>query len=174
MARRGVESGRGEGEGTIDGLTGAPLTAGAPAPSFTLPSQFGEQIALRDAERSSLLVFYPFAFSGICTSELTAVQADLDNFDNDTLRVLAISCDPMYTLRAWSQDRQFEFPLLSDFWPHGAASRAYGVFDERSGMAVRGTFLVDPSGTVRWTSVNGPGRARDFAAIRDAVRSVGT
>ncbi len=142
------------------------------APTFVLSSQFGEDVALHDAARASLLVFYPFAFSGICTSELTAVQADLDSFDNETLRVLAISCDPMYTLRAWSQAQGFEFPLLSDFWPHGAASRAFGVFDERAGMALRGTFLIDRIGRVRWTLVNQPGEARDFGAIRDAVGSV--
>ncbi len=145
------------------------MRVGDRAPDPVLRDQFGQETPLCDDARATLLVFYPFAFSGLCTSELTAIQDDLDAFDNDHRRVLAISCDPMFTLRAWAEAQGFDFPLLSDFWPHGAVSRAYGVFDDESGMAVRGTFLIDRAGVVRWTLVNGPGEGRDLAAIADAV-----
>ncbi len=145
------------------------MQVGDAAPDSALPDQFGQETRLCDAARATLLVFYPFAFSGICTSEMTAIQDDLDAFDNDALRVLAISCDPMFTLRAWAETQGFDFPLLSDFWPHGAVSRAFGVFDDASGMAVRGTFLIDRAGVVRWTLVKGPGESRDLGAIAGAV-----
>ncbi|MBY8853954.1 redoxin domain-containing protein, partial [Saccharothrix sp. MB29] len=63
--------------------------------------------------------------------------------------------DTPFSLKAWSAEQGYGFPLLSDFWPHGEVARAYGVFDEKSGMAVRGTFLVDVAGVVRYAEVNG-------------------
>ncbi|GMA84751.1 hypothetical protein GCM10025868_00010 [Angustibacter aerolatus] len=69
-----------------------------------------------------LLVFFPFAFSGICTTEACAFRDDLSTYQNDDVQVLAISCDPVTALRAWSEAQGYEFPLLSDFWPHGAVS----------------------------------------------------
>ncbi|WP_186526098.1 peroxiredoxin [Leekyejoonella antrihumi] len=147
------------------------VRVGDAAPDLVLKDQFGQDTSLRETSgaRAALLVFYPFAFSRICTEELTQINEHLDAFQNDSVQVLCVSCDPMFTLRAWSQAQGFGFPLLSDFWPHGRVSRAYGVFDDRSGMAARGTFLVDRAGAVRWRLVNGPGEARDFAVIRDEV-----
>jgi len=137
------------------------------APGLDLRDQFGQDTSLVETlrERAALLVFYPFAFSGICTGELTVIRDRLEDFQNDLVQVLCISCDPMYALRAWADAEDFTFPLLSDFWPHGQVSRAYGVFDERSGMALRGTFLVGRDGRLLWSQVNGPGEARDMAAL---------
>jgi len=116
-----------------------------------------------------LLVFYPYAFSRVCGSELTAIRKDLDDFQNDRVQVLAVSCDSLYSLRAYADAEDFGFPLLADHWPHGAAARAYGVFDEGRGCAVRGTFLIDPSGVVRWSVVNGLAEARDPDDYRAAI-----
>jgi mycoredoxin-dependent peroxiredoxin len=85
--------------------------------------------------------------------------------------VIGISCDPMHSLRAYAEAERYEFPLLSDFWPHGAVAQAYGVFNER-GMANRGTFLIDATGALRWSVVNGPGEARPLAAYREAVAAL--
>ncbi len=143
------------------------------APDFTLADEHGQQVSLADfrGHKGVLLVFYPFAFSGICTGELGAIQDDLGRYQNDRVQVLAISCDPMFTLRAWAEREEFEFPLLSDFWPHGAVARDYGVFQEERGFATRGTFLVDRDGTVRWTLVHEPGEARDFRAAHQPLAS---
>ena len=144
------------------------------APEFTLRDQHGADVSLssfRD-EQSVLVVFYPFAFSGICTGELREIRDDLGAFQNDAVQVVAVSCDPVYALRAWAEDQGFAFPLLSDFWPHGAAASAYGVFDAERGMAVRGSFLVDTEGVVRWSVVNGPGQARDLTAYREALSAL--
>ena len=148
------------------------LTVGATAPDFTLKNQHGEDVSLaqRVAEKPVLLVFYPFAWSGVCTGELCGIRDDLSGFTgNGAADVLAISCDPMFTLRAWADSEGYEFDLLSDFWPHGKVGRDYGIFNADAGMAIRGTFLVDRTGTVRWTQVNGPGEARDFAGYREAL-----
>ncbi|RNI20510.1 peroxiredoxin [Flexivirga caeni] len=153
-------------------MTDAPAEVGAPAPAFALKNQHGEDVSLieRVADRPVLLVFYPFAWSGICTGELCAIRDDLSGYTGDgAVDVLAISCDPMFTLRAWADAQHYDFELLSDFWPHGQVARDYGVFNADAGMAVRGTFLIDTTGTVRWSQVNAPGEARDFAGYREAL-----
>jgi mycoredoxin-dependent peroxiredoxin len=116
-----------------------------------------------------VLLFYPFAFSGICTGELGEIRDDLTSFQNDAVQVLAVSCDPVHTLRAFAEAEGFQFPLLSDFWPHGATAQAYGVFNDRLGCALRGSFLVDQDGIVRWSVVNGMGQARDLAGYHAAL-----
>lgn len=148
------------------------LSVGDSAPDFTLQNQHGESVSLseRVAGKPVLLVFYPFAWSGICTGELCGIRDDIGGFTGDgSADVLAISCDPMFTLRAWAEAERYDFDLLSDFWPHGAAASAYGVFNDDAGMAIRGTFLVDTARTIRWLQVNGPGEARDFAGYREAL-----
>lgn len=149
----------------------APLTVGERAPDFVLRDQNGQDVALADyaGTKHVLLVFYPFAFSGICAGELSEIRDDLGRFESDEVQVLCLSCDPVYSQRAWADAQGYFFPLLSDFWPHGAVSTAYGVFDKEHGMAVRGTFLIDPDGVVRWALVNEPGERRDFAGYHQAL-----
>jgi peroxiredoxin (alkyl hydroperoxide reductase subunit C) len=150
------------------------LSVGAPAPDFTLKDQNGADVSLSSfrGEKNVVVVFYPFAFSGICTGELCEIRDDLGAFVSDDVQVLAVSCDPMFSLRAFADKEGYFFPLLSDYWPHGEVSRAYGVFNERNGAPIRGTFLVDREGVVRWTLVNGPGDRRDFGGYREAVAAL--
>ncbi|MFP5335765.1 MAG: peroxiredoxin [Actinomycetes bacterium] len=149
-------------------------TIGEQAPEIALRDQHGQTVRLSDFRGigSVLLVFYPFAFSGICTSELGEIRDDLASFEADGVQVVGVSCDPVAALRAWAEREGYDFPLLSDFWPHGEVSRAYGVFDAAHGMAVRGSFLVDTEGLLRWSVVNGPGRPRDLHAYREAVAAL--
>jgi len=152
-----------------------PVEVGQPAPDFTLRNQNGEDVVLssfRD-RKNVLLVFYPFAFSGICTTELCEVRDDLPRYQNDDLQVLGVSVDARHALKAWAKQEGYDFPLLSDFWPHGAVARSYGTFNEVAGMANRGTFLVDRSGVVRFAEVNGPGQRRDQGAWRRAIDELG-
>jgi peroxiredoxin len=157
------------------GTTGSeeprPPQAGDLAPDFELRSQHGEPTRLSDfrGQKSVIVLFYPFAFSGICTGELCEIRDDLTSFQNDAVQVLAVSCDSMQTLRAFAGAQAYEFPLLSDFWPHGAVARAYGIFNEKVGVATRASFLVDPDGVVRWSVVNGLGQARDLAGYHEAL-----
>ena len=147
---------------------------GTEARDFTLKEQNNQEVTLSSfrGERSVLLVFYPFAYSSLCTGELCAVRDDLGYFQNDDVQILAISVDHPFALKSWAENQGFDFPLLSDFWPHGAVARAYGVFNDARGMAVRGTFLVDTSGIVRFAEVNGPGEPRDQSGWRKAVAAL--
>jgi peroxiredoxin len=147
---------------------------GDPAPDFTLKGQYGADVALSSfrGERSVLVVFYPFAFSPVCTGELAAVRDDLATFQNDGVQVLAVSCDHPFALRAWDDAQGFGFPLLADFWPHGRVAEAYGVFNPAAGFALRGTFLVDRAGVVRFAEVNQAGEARDQDGWRRAVAAL--
>ena len=147
---------------------------GSEAPDFTVRDQNNEEVTLSSfrGDRAVLLVFYPFAYSGLCTGELCAVRDDLSDFQNDDVQILAISVDHPYALKAWSEAQGFDFPLLSDFWPHGAVAQAYGVFNDARGMAVRGTFLVDTAGIVRFAEVNSPGEPRDQSGWRKALAAL--
>lgn len=151
-----------------------PVEIGQPAPEFTLPSQYGEQVSLADfrGAKNVLVMFYPFAFTGTCTGELCTIRDRYTDFVNDDTVVLSISCDSTHTLKAFASQEGLTHPLLSDFWPHGEVSRAYGVFLEEKGFATRGSFVIDREGTVRWAVVNGPGEARsadDYAAALAAL-----
>jgi mycoredoxin-dependent peroxiredoxin len=151
-----------------------PLEVGSKAPEFTLKDQNNQQVSLSSlrAKRSALLVFYPFAFSGICTGELCQLRDDLDAFVNDAVNTVAISTDPVFTLKAWAEHERFTFPLLSDFWPHGQVAKAYGVFNEMAGMPNRGTFLVDTGGVIRFAEMNQPGQARNQTAWKEALAAL--
>lgn len=152
-----------------DAMSG--LEVGQHAPHFTLRDQNGAEVALSDhlGKRNVLLVFYPWAFSGICTGELTEIRDDLGRFVTEDVQVLTISCDAMFSLRAYADRDGYFFPLLSDFWPHGEVARAYGVFDEKAGVARRGTFLIDREGVIRWSLVTGIGERRDFSGYHAAM-----
>jgi peroxiredoxin len=140
------------------------IDAGTKAPEFELKNQHGETVRLSDfrGEKNVVLLFYPFAFTGVCTGELCALRDQLPKFVNDDVQLLAVSNDSPFSLRVFADKEGFEYPLLSDFWPHGETSRAYGVFDEGKGCAVRGTFIIDKEGVVRWTVVNAIPDARDL------------
>ncbi|MFE4366873.1 peroxiredoxin [Streptomyces sp. NPDC056835] len=147
------------------------IEVGAPAPDFELKDNHGRTVRLSDFRRSEdgadggknvVLLFYPFAFTGVCTGELCALRDELPSFVNEDTQLLAVSNDSIHTLRVFGEQEGLEYPLLSDFWPHGEVSRAYGVFDEEKGCAVRGTFIIDKDGVVRWTVVNGLPDARDL------------
>jgi len=150
------------------------LTIGQEAPNFTLTNQFGESVELASfrGKKNVVIVFYPFAFSGICTGELCSLRDDLGAYQNEGTELLAISCDPMYSLKAFGDAEGYKFNLLADFWPHGAVSKAYGVFNEDRGFSIRGTFVVDKAGVLRWQVVNGPGDARNAADYKAALAAL--
>ncbi|QGK69339.1 redoxin domain-containing protein [Allosaccharopolyspora coralli] len=150
------------------------VEVGAQAPDFTLPDMNKEQVSLSGlrAEKNVLLVFYPFAFSGVCQGELCQVRDELAEFQNDKVQVVGVSVDTPFALKAWAEQQGYTFPLLSDFWPHGEVAKAYGVFNEKAGMALRGTFLIDSAGEVVFSEVNQPGEARDQEAWKKAIAAL--
>ena len=149
------------------------LSVGDVAPEFSLPDQDKQVVSLGDLRGAPvLLVFYPFAFSGICTGELCQLRDELADYTDAGVKVFAISTDPVFSLKAFREKEGFDFPLLSDFWPHGATAQAYGVFNDKAGMALRGTFLVDGEGNVVFSEVNQPGDAREQSGWKDAVAAL--
>jgi peroxiredoxin (alkyl hydroperoxide reductase subunit C) len=148
-----------------------PIEVGAEAPDFLLKDQNNQDVRLSDfrGSKNVLLVFYPLAFTGTCQGELCAVRDNLNDFVNDKVQVLTVSVDSVFAHKVWADREGYEFPLLADFWPHGAVAQAYGVFNDERGFANRGTFLIDRDGVVRFAEMNMPGEARDQDAWRKAM-----
>jgi peroxiredoxin len=147
------------------------VEVGSEAPDFTLNDYNKQPVQLSSfrGDKPVLVVFYPFAFSGICTGELCQLRDEFADYDNKGVQILGVSVDTPFSLKAWAEKEGYQFPLLSDFWPHGEVARAYGVFNEQAGLAVRGTFLIDTAGVVRFAEVNAPGEARDQQGWKKAV-----
>ena len=140
------------------------LEIGGLAPDFTLRDQFGQDVTLSSfrGTKAVALFFYPYAFSGVCTGEMAGIRARLDEFLTFDTEILAISCDPIYALRVFADADRLNFPLLSDFWPHGAVASAYDVFDEAKGCARRSSYVIDKAGIVRWSVHNALPEGRDL------------
>ena len=150
------------------------LEIGKPAPTFELKDQHGATVSLESfrGEKNVVLLFYPFSFTGICTGELCAIRDDLSAFQSDDVQVLAISCDSMHTQRIFAETEGYKFPVLSDFWPHGAVAQAYDIFVEERGCALRGTFIIDKQGILRWQIVNNIGDARHITDYKAALAAL--
>jgi mycoredoxin-dependent peroxiredoxin len=140
------------------------LALGGPAPDFTLRDQFGQDVTLSSyaGTKAVLLLFYPAAFSGVCTGEMAGVRDRLDEFLTFDTEVLAVSTDPVYALRVFADSDGLNFPLLSDFWPHGAVSQSYDVFDEARGTARRSSYVIGRDGRVSWSVHNANPDGRDL------------
>ena len=148
-----------------------PIEVGSEAPDFVLKDQNNQEVRLADfrGRKNVLLVFYPLAFTGVCQGELCQVRDNIGDFVSDTVQVLSVSVDSPYAHKVWADREGYDFPLLADFWPHGAVAQAYGVFNDVAGIANRGTFLIDKQGVVRFAEMNSPGQARDQDAWRKAL-----
>ena len=151
------------------------VEVGAAAPDFELRDQHGTPVRLSSfrGQRHVVLVFYPLAFSPVCSNELYALRDEFPEVTRDDVALLTVSVDSTYTHRAWSDAEHFQFELLSDFWPHGEVAKQYGVFDPERGIATRGTFVIDKDGVVRWKVVNPIPQARDLAEYSKALAALG-
>jgi len=150
------------------------VAVGQRAPDFTLPSQHGEPVTLSSfrGSKNVVLIFFPWAFSGICTGELCEVRDRIASFDNDETVTLAVSCDPKFALRIFAERDGYAFPLLSDHWPHGAVTQSFGVFNAELGVGYRGTFIIDKQGVVRYSVVHGIGDPRDPGEYEKVLASI--
>ncbi|MGH3265796.1 MAG: peroxiredoxin [Trebonia sp.] len=153
------------------------LAVGTEAPDFTLRDQNQQPVTLSDyrvdkGDKNVLLVFFPLAFTGICQGELDLLRDHLPDFENDDSVALAISVGPPPTHKIWAIESGFTFPVLSDFWPHGQVSAAYGVFNSDAGYPNRGTFVVDRSGIIRFAEMKHPGESRDLGLWSQALAAL--
>jgi peroxiredoxin len=147
------------------------VDVGEQAPDFELKDQHGTPVRLSSfrGRKNVVLVFYPLAFSRVCSGEMYAMRDDFPEASGDNAELLTVSVDSGHSHRAWADAENFNFSLLSDFWPHGAVARSYGVFDENLGIATRGTFIIDKNGVVRWKVVNPIPQAREIAEYQKAL-----
>lgn len=146
------------------------VEVGQPAPDFTLKDQNNQEVSLGDFRgKKVLLVFHPLAFTAPCDGEFCLIRDDLPSLEADDVQVLAVSVDSFYAHKVWSEREGYTFPMLADFWPHGAVAQQYGVFNDEKGFAMRASFVIDREGVVRWKVVNGPGEPRDHSEYAKAL-----
>ena len=147
------------------------VEVGEQAPDFELKDQHGTPVRLSSFQgaKNVVIVFYPLAFSGVCSGELSALRDDFPESAREDVELLTVSVDSTYALRTWADRENFGFSLLSDFWPHGGVAKIYGVFDEDKGVATRGTFIIDKAGVIRWKVVNPLPQARDIAEYKKVL-----
>lgn len=153
-----------------------PAEIGQPAPEFSAPDQDGNPVSLTDfkGEKAVALVFYPFTFTGVCEGELCQIRDDYAHFVEAGVQVLAISCNTKHAQKRWADEMGYTFPVLSDFWPHGAVAQAYGVFNDALGCANRATFMIDKDGVIA-DVIESPdlGTPREVARYEEALAKLG-
>jgi len=149
-----------------------PAEVGAPAPSFSLHDQDGNTVTLDDlTDRNTLLVFIPFPFTGICEAELCEIRDHSDDISSLDANVVVITCDTRFSNKKWADEQGFDFPILSDFWPHGQTAREYGCFNDGMGVASRSTYVLDQTGVVREIiSTDALKTPREFQSYGEALQ----
>ena len=147
------------------------VEVGDQAPDFELTDQHGTPVRLSDfrGRKNVVLVFYPLAFSGVCSGELCAIRDQFPEVTRDDVELITVSVDSKFVLKTWADQQHFNFTMLADFWPHGEVAKSYGVFDNTMGVATRGTFIIDKDGVVRWKVVNPIPQAREIADYQKAL-----
>ena len=150
------------------------LLIGDAAPDFELPNQNGEPVRLSDfrGKKAVVVVFYPLSFTGICTGELCELRDNIAQFQNDKVELLAISVDSKFVQKQFAEHEGYQFSVLSDFWPHGAVAKEYGVFLEETGFANRGTFVIDKDGVLVAKFLTAPGQARSLNDYQKALELI--
>lgn len=147
---------------------------GDKAPDFVLKDQNNQEVTLSQyrGEKAVLLVFYPLAFTGVCSGELCTLRDEMPSLHNDDVVLLTVSVDSVFAHKVWAEREGFEFALLSDFWPHGEVARQYGILDENKGIAKRGSFLIDKEGAITWCVVNEIPNARNQTDYHEAIAAL--
>jgi len=151
-----------------------PIDIGQPAPDFELRNVDGETVSLTDlAGRKSLIVFIPFPFTGTCEGELCTIRDRMEELNEIDANVVAITTDTLFSNKVWAEQNGFKFPVLSDFWPHGYVTDAYGTFDPKVGAANRSSFVLDKEGVVRAViATESRGVARDYDDYLAALNAI--
>jgi peroxiredoxin len=123
---------------------------GKPAPDFSLRSHTGDTVSLSDLKGSkAIIAFIPFPHTGICDTEACALRDDYSSLSADGSKVVIITTHAAPLVKVWAEQHQIPFPVLSDYWPHGAVAQAYGCFNEQVGVAMRASYILDADGVVK-------------------------
>lgn len=147
---------------------------GQMAPDFTMTDQRRNPVSRDDLlGRKTLLVFIPFAFSGVCTGEVCSLRDDVSSLSDLDANVVIVTTDTFFTNAAWAEKENLDFTILSDFWPHGAVSQAYGTFNDAVGVSMRSTYVLDEQGIVREIIASDElGVARNHDAYAGALAAI--
>ena len=150
------------------------MQIGSPAPSFELPDQDKNLVSTESLKGSkSLIVFIPFPFTGICDDEGCAIRDNLARLNDLDAKVVIVTVHATPVAKKWADENSFEFPVLSDYWPHGETAKAYGAFNDTVGAANRYTFVVDAAGVVREViNTEALSIAREFEAYVEALAKI--
>ena len=155
------------------------IQIGQAAPAFSLFASDKTRISLSDfqGKQNVLLLFFPQAFTGVCTKELCAVRDDIARYQNSQAQVLGISVDSVFTLAKFKEEQNYNFPLLSDF--NKEVSEAYGSIYESftdmgmKGVSKRSAFVIDRAGIVQYAEVlDNAGQVPNFEAIQACLNSL--
>jgi len=153
------------------------LKAGDKAPNFTLRNTQKEEVSLSDYRGKNVLVlFFPLAFTGTCTTELCGIRDDKAEYDGLGVDIIAISVDSLFTLEKFKAEQNYNFPLLSDF--NKEVAQAYSTLYEdfvldMKGVAKRSAFLIDANGTIRYAEVlESAGDLPNFDKIKDVLKTL--
>jgi peroxiredoxin (alkyl hydroperoxide reductase subunit C) len=147
------------------------IAAGTPVPEFTLKREDGEDFTREDLlGKTTVLVFYPFAFSPVCTDQLQIYEEALEDFAAQGATLYGVSTDHSYSQKAFKEKLGITIEQLSDFEPKGAAARAFGAYFEPRGMTNRALVIVGPDGVVRWSHLaESPGDLPGVGLIFDGL-----
>ena len=150
------------------------IAPGTPVPDFRLIDEHGERFTRESLlGQTTILVFYPSAFSPVCTDQFQVYEEVLDEIQAGGARLYGVSCDGMWSQRAFKEKLGISIPQLSDFEPKGATSRAFGVYIEKAGVSDRAVVIVDPDGVVQWSHVaENPGELPGANLIFDGLAGV--
>jgi glutaredoxin-dependent peroxiredoxin len=153
------------------------LQVGQKAPDFTLYDSEKNKVTLSELEgNNALLLFFPLAFTGVCTAELCSVRDNLKQYEAVNARVFGISVDSVFTLAKFKQEQNLNFPLLSDF--NKEVSKQYKSLYESfvldmQGVSKRSAFIIDKEGIIQYAEVlDDAGKQPDFGKIRETLESL--
>ena len=151
-----------------------PAAVGQSAPDFKLKDQNNNDVSLADLKGSkAVIAFIPFPYTGTCDAEACALRDDYSSLSADGSKVVLISCHARPMLAHWAQENNLPFPVLADFWPHGAVAQAYGCFHDQLGVALRASYVLDKEGVVREIiQTSGLGEQRENAAHGRALAAI--
>jgi peroxiredoxin (alkyl hydroperoxide reductase subunit C) len=151
------------------------IETGKPAPDFTLKDEEGQTVTLSSFQgtKSVTLVFIPFAFTSVCQGELCELRDNLNSFESHDNQVLVVTCDRGPSLKAWKAEQGYNFPMLSDGWPHGAVAELYDCFNTDAGCANRQTVVIGKDGVITDAFRSGSlGEARPLSSYQAALTNV--
>lgn len=153
------------------------LKKGDKAPNFSLPTTDKSFISLSDyGDKNIVLLFFPLAFTGVCTTELCSMRDDITTYNNMNAQVLAVSVDSPFSLAKFKEEQNLNYPLLSDF--NKEVSRSYGALYEDfalglKGVSKRSAFIIDKNGIIRYAEVlENAGELPNFVAVRETLNNL--